>query len=191
MAVVQTALRETLPSGDVLELACGTGLWTRQLAEHHSRIVAVDTSPEAIAINRTRVHSGAVEYAVADVFSWVPPAASFDAVFFGFWLSHVPPERFDAFWANVRSALKPAGVAFFVDSLLQQASTARDHEPLDETGVVRRRLNDGREFEIVKVFFEPAKLQHRLSERGWRGWVRSSGKFFLYGAVTPVDGLNG
>lgn len=185
IAVIRAALGEALPSGHVLELACGTGLWTQLLAERHSRIVAVDASPEVMAINRARVRSGAVEYVLADLFSWVPPAATFDAVFFGFWLSHVPAERFDAFWAAVRAALKPEGVVFFVDSLLDQTSTARDHEQLNQSGVVRRRLNDGREFEIVKVFYEPAALEQGLFDRGWRGWVRSSGKFFVYGSVAP------
>jgi demethylmenaquinone methyltransferase/2-methoxy-6-polyprenyl-1,4-benzoquinol methylase len=181
---VRSALFDELPRGEVLELACGTGLWTGELAKHHSRVVAVDASPEGIAISRSRVQSPAVTYIVADLFNWTPPAAAFDAVFFGFWLSHVPPSRFDTFWTSVRTALKPTGRAFFVDSLLEPTSTARDHAPLGESGVVRRRLNDGREFEIVKVFYEPAALEHRLSEQGWRGWVRSTGKFFLYGSVS-------
>jgi len=186
-ALVEAELRKALESGEVLELACGTGLWTRHLVEQHSRVVAVDASPEAIAINRSRVHSDVVEYVVADLFTW-EPAAQFDAVFFGFWLSHVPPKQFDAFWAKVKASLKPNGRVFFVDSLLEQASTARDHARLDDSGVVRRRLNDGREFRIVKMFYEPALLERRLSDRGWSGWVRSSGKFFLYGTVRSAAG---
>src|SRR5262245_14925099 len=96
-AIVEEALRNTLPQGDVLELACGTGLWTRHLVQNNSRVLGVDASPEAIAINRDRVRSGSVEYEIADLFSWTPPAHRFDAVFFGFWLSHVPSELFDAF----------------------------------------------------------------------------------------------
>ena len=185
LAVVEGALRDELPAGSVLELACGTGLWTRHLAERHSRVVAVDASPEVVAINRERLKSDRVTYVVGDLFSWVPPRGQFDAVFFGFWLSHVPVAQFDAFWMTVRAALKPEGRAFFVDSLLEPESTARDHGPLDESGVVRRRLNDGREFNVVKVFYEPEELQRRLAERGWTGWVRSTGRFFLYGSVRP------
>jgi ubiquinone/menaquinone biosynthesis C-methylase UbiE len=188
VAAVEAALHDALRSGEVLELACGTGLWTRHLVEQHSRVVAIDASPEAIAINRERLQSDVVEYVVADLFAWVPPAGRFDAVFFGFWLSHVPHGHFDAFWATVRMSLKPNGRVFFVDSLLEQTSTARDHDRLDKSGVVRRRLNDGREFSIVKVFYEPAQLERRLSDRGWEGWVRSSGQFFLYGSVTPTAG---
>ncbi len=125
VAIVEAALQKTLQSGEVLELACGTGLWTQHLVKQHSRVVAVDASPEAIAINRNRSHSGAVEYIVADLFNWTPPTGRFDAVFFGFWLSHVPPGHFDAFWETVRMSLKPNGQVFFVDSLLDQTSTAR------------------------------------------------------------------
>jgi demethylmenaquinone methyltransferase/2-methoxy-6-polyprenyl-1,4-benzoquinol methylase len=185
--VVRSALVQALPRGNVLELACGTGLWTRELSEHHSAVVAVDASPETIAINRTRVQSAAVDYIVADLFAWAPPVAAFDAVFFGFWLSHVPPGRFDAFWTSVRRALKPAGRVFFVDSQLEPTSTARDHA-VDDSGVVRRRLNDGREFDIVKVFYDPARLEQRLVEQGWQGWVRSTGKFFLYGSLWLEQG---
>jgi 2-polyprenyl-3-methyl-5-hydroxy-6-metoxy-1,4-benzoquinol methylase len=187
VALVEAELRSTLESGEVLELACGTGLWTQHLARQHSRVVAVDASPEAIAINRRRVHSEAVEYVVADLFDW-EPVDTFDAVFFGFWLSHVPQEQFDAFWAKVSASLRPHGRVFFVDSALEQTSTARDHGPLDESGMVRRRLNDGREFRIVKMFYEPRLLERRLSDRGWTGWVRSSGKFFFYGMVTSSLG---
>ena len=124
-----------------------------------------------------------VIYEVANLFDWVPAPHGFDAVFFGFWLSHVPPTRFDAFWGMVRAALKPQGVVFFVDSLFEQASTADNHDAIDQSGLVRRKLNDGREFSVVKIFYEPSDLERRLHDLGWHGQVRSSGRFFLYGSL--------
>ena len=185
VALVEAALQEELQSGEVLELACGTGLWTQHLVRQHSRVVAVDGSREAIAINRRRVQSDVVEYVLADLFTW-QPEARFDAVFVGFWLSHVPRNEFDRFWATVAASLKPKGQVFFIDSLFEQASTARDHELLDQSGLIQRRLNDGREYRIVKVFYEPASLERRLSSLGWKGWIRSSGQFFLYGSLTSM-----
>jgi demethylmenaquinone methyltransferase/2-methoxy-6-polyprenyl-1,4-benzoquinol methylase len=184
VAIVEAALEATRPQGNILELACGTGLWTRRLAGEGRRIVAVDAAPEAIALNRERLASHCVEYVEADLFSWVPPAGAFDMVFFAFWLSHVPPAKFDGFWGMVRRALKADGVAFFVDSLLDQASTAVDHDALDASGVVHRRLNDGRTFRVVKQFYEPATLERALAERGWTGSLRTTGRFFLYGSMT-------
>jgi SAM-dependent methyltransferase len=189
LALVETALGEEVRDADVLELACGTGLWTRHLAPRNTRVVAVDASPEVLAINRERVRSANVEYVEADIFSWKPPRR-FDVVFFSFWLSHVPPERFDAFWDSVSAALEPGGRAFFVDSMLEQSATAQGDGLLDESGVVRRRLNDGREFDIVKVFYEPAALERRLIDRGWSGSVRTTGGFFLYGSMLAKNGGN-
>lgn len=50
----------------------------------------------------------------ADLFAWEPDRR-YDVVFFGFWLSHVPPARFGSFWALVADCLKPQGRVFFAD----------------------------------------------------------------------------
>jgi demethylmenaquinone methyltransferase/2-methoxy-6-polyprenyl-1,4-benzoquinol methylase len=185
VAIIETALAHEHPHGAVLELACGTGIWTQRLIQTAKRVTAVDASPEVIALNRERLKSDRVDYLVADLFSWTPPT-TYDFIFFSFWLSHVPRERLDAFWGLVRQALRPGGKAFFVDSLFTPESTAKDHAPLTDSGVVRRKLNDGREFDIVKVFHDPAQLEIELQSAGWQGYVRSTGKFFLYGCVSPV-----
>ena len=182
---MRRALSHAITDSDVLELACGTGLWTEQLARENRHVFAVDSSPEAIAINQNRLRAANVRYEVADLFSWTPTTL-FDAVFFAFWLSHVPASHFERFWSMALSALKPGGRVFFVDSLLEPTSTAEDHPLIDNSGVVRRKLNDGREFDIVKVFYEPAQLERRLAELGWTGWVRSSRRFFLYGLISTV-----
>jgi len=185
VALIERELHHLVRGKDVLELAAGTGLWTERLANSAKRVVAVDGSPEVIGINKNRLHSFDVEYQIADIFTW-QPRRTFDVVFFSFWLSHVPAQRFEAFWDTVRLALNRKGNAFFIDSLLEQTSTARDHAPLDRSGTVRRKLNDGREFQIVKVFYEPENLERRLRELGWIGRVRASGKFFVYGSLRPT-----
>ena len=185
VAAVEAGLREAGPRGEALELACGTGLWTRHLVSHAAHVTAVDGSPEVIALNRERLGSDRVDYVIADIFAWHPERA-FDFVLFAFWLSHVPPSRFEAFWTLVHSALRPGGRVFFVDSLAEQGATARDQEPLDDSGVARRRLNDGREFDIVKMYYEPASLERRLQNLGWTGRVRASGQHFLYGTVVQM-----
>jgi demethylmenaquinone methyltransferase/2-methoxy-6-polyprenyl-1,4-benzoquinol methylase len=44
-----------------------------------------------------------------------------------------------------------------------------------------RRLNDGREFRIVKVFYDPVELEACLAGMGWRISVRTTEKHLLYG----------
>ena len=44
------ALDAFRPTGRVLELACGPGVWTGHLLRHASEVTAVDTSPEMLRI---------------------------------------------------------------------------------------------------------------------------------------------
>lgn len=178
---VENVLWGTVRSGDVLELACGTGLWTQHLATFATQLTAVDTSPEAIFLNQQRVGSESVRYIVADVFNWTPDR-QFDSIFFGFWLSHVPIDKFAPFWQMVERALKPDGQVFFVDNLSTQDSTARNHAALNQRGYSERKLNDGRTYNVVKIFYEPHQLQTSLQNLGWLGYVRRTEKFFLYGS---------
>ena len=97
---LSAALDAFRPVGTVLELACGQGLWTGQLLRHADEVTAVDASPEMLAIASNRVDSDRVRFLRADIFDWEPDR-QYDAVFFGFWLSHVPLERFDSFWTLI------------------------------------------------------------------------------------------
>ncbi len=182
-AALEAALERFAPNGDVLELACGTGLWTRALAPRARRLTAVDAAPEMIAQARKRVGDSHVEYLQADLFEWRPEARTYDVCFFAFWLSHVPETRFAAFWELVASALRPGARVFFIDSARSERSTAADHRlPAVEEETMLRRLDDGREFQIVKRFFEPHELESRLARLGWRIRVDRTGEFFVYGA---------
>ena len=81
-------------------------------------------------------------------------------------------------------SLKPAGQVFFIDGLFHPDTSAAYQGTVDPDGTLSdRKLADGREFTIVKVFYEPTALEQRLRELGWQGTVRSTGKFFLYGNV--------
>jgi len=114
VAEVEAALDQFAPRGDVVELAAGTGNWTRQLVRYADRVTAVDAVPAVLELNRAKVRT-CVDYVVADVFTWEPPRA-FDVCFFSFWLSHVPSERVESFWELVARALKPNGRVFLVDN---------------------------------------------------------------------------
>jgi SAM-dependent methyltransferase len=186
-AMVRTALERFHPAGDVLELACGTGLWTEQLLGTAGRITAVDAAPEALELNRQRLHSPKVEFVQVDLFSW-RSKKRFDVVFFGFWLSHIPPQRFESFWRLVADALQPGGRMFFVDSRFDPASAARDHTLVDPMqGEAFRRLNDGREFRVVKIFYQRGELQERLLRLGWNTTVSETPHYFIYGEGTFVN----
>ncbi len=181
LETVYAALDALQPSGDVLELAPGTGIWTERLLPYASTITAIDASEEMIAINRMRVRDDRVRYVVDDLFAWQPDT-TYDAVVFCFWISHVPLERLDDFLATVARALKPGGKVFFLDGRREPTSTASDHI-LPEQGeqVMTRKLNDGRAFQIVKNFYDPATLSAQCGRAGLDVTVQETPTYFMYG----------
>ena len=173
VAEAEAALDDFAPAGSVLELAAGTGIWTRRLVRLADRVVAVDANAETLALNTSDA-----ELVRADVFEW-EPAERFDLVFFSFWLSHVPEELFDEFWSLVRAALAPGGRVFLVDSGAGDAAhTGTDQAGGEET----RSLADGRRFRIVKRRWRPDELAERVRPLGFGLALRDTANGqFLYG----------
>ena len=171
-------------TGDVLELAAGTGIWTERLIRTAFTITAVDASLETIEINRAKVDSAKVSYVQADLFSWRPERV-YDAVCFGFWISHVPLERLDDFLSSVVAMLRPGGKVFFIDGRrMPGGSFAHDQPPAQNSQLTTRILNDGRTFEIVKNYYDPIDLAARCTRAGFDITVRETATYFLYGYGT-------
>jgi demethylmenaquinone methyltransferase/2-methoxy-6-polyprenyl-1,4-benzoquinol methylase len=181
------ALTEFAPRGDVLELAVGTGIWTKHLAASAERCTVLDSSEKTLETLKPRLalFGSRVQYIHADIFRWVP-RTRYDVVFFGYWLSHVPPKFFDRFWDLVRSALKENGRVFFVDSLTVNSPLVHYGSVDPATSVQVRKMQDGRELRVYKVFYEPDRLRSSLQDLGWDATVRTTAKHFLYGMASPL-----
>ena len=174
LAVVEARLHQLAPIGDVLEIAPGTGAWTKRLATLADTVTAVDAAPEMLDILRHRVPAPNVNTITADVLGWTPDRR-YDLVFFSFWLSHVPADRFDEFWRIVRAGLKPDGRVFFIDETKWDGAEAHERQTGDDRGTTVRTLEDGRTFRMVKVYHRAEGLQRRLRSLGWSASVRAAG----------------
>jgi trans-aconitate methyltransferase len=184
---LERALEAFRPTGRVLELACGTGQWTAVLARYATELTALDSAPEMLALAAARVPDRRVEFVRADIFAWQPPRR-YDAVFFSAWLSHVPPERFERFWALVGDCLEPGGRVFVIDEL---PAVAAHEQVLADAAVptVSRVLRSGRRYHAVKVFHEPTALRDRLAGLGWTIEVHPVGwRFFWAAGGRRTDG---
>jgi demethylmenaquinone methyltransferase/2-methoxy-6-polyprenyl-1,4-benzoquinol methylase len=178
---MRAALRSLEPHGRILELAAGTGQWTGMLAEAASELKATDASPEMLRINATRTANPRVVYEIADIFS-LQPDGSWDVVFFGFWLSHVPPGSFEAFWDLVAGLLAPGGRAMFVD---EGRHRHWKEDWLNRSrGLVRRRLRSGETYRAVKILWDGDDLAARLSNLGWDARIETVGPFY-WGVTEP------
>ena len=101
------------PPGDVLELACGTGLVTRRLRERldpGARLVATDLSDAMLQYARGKVQ-GAIEWRKADAAALPFEDGSFAAVVCAFGVMFVPDKK--ALFAGMRRVLPQGGVLLF------------------------------------------------------------------------------
>jgi 2-polyprenyl-3-methyl-5-hydroxy-6-metoxy-1,4-benzoquinol methylase len=174
---------EMSPAGSVLEIACGTGLWTEALAPFATTLTAIDAAAEAVAIARDRVTAGNVTFEVADVFTWSTPER-FDVVFFSAWLSHVPHSRFAQFWDLLRGLLADGGRVLFLDEHVDER--AKESYLPGEDEMVERRLEDGSAYRIVKNFIDPEPMTMRLRELGWDCTIRRDGLDWVCGEARPA-----
>ncbi len=176
---------DALPiGGEVVELAAGTGWWSPLLASKGKlSIYDASEAPLDRARDRLVAHGLRAHIHVRD--AWAEPDRQVDALFCGFWLSHVPRARLGEFLALVRRWLKPGGLFAFIDSRPDPQSGAVDQPISPEPEVSGRRLADGREFRVVKVFYEPSELEAELGRAGFASAeVRTTTRFFLLGRAT-------
>ena len=182
---VAGALRSLAEGRDVLELACGTGYWSKILVETAASLTAVDAAEEMLEIHSEQVPDPRVRRIRADVLNLVPDRR-YGVAFFGFWLSHVPDSALPGFLDVVDRALEPGGTVAFVDT---SAGERSHEEPVEgmPAPAVRRRLRDGREFRIVKVFRSPEMLAAALAACGFDSQVEPIGDRFLFGKAKRAD----
>lgn len=168
--------------GEIVELAAGTGWWSPLLASR-GELSLYDASPAALDRARERLVAHGLRAHLHLRDAWADPDREVDGVFMGFWLSHVQRDRLAEFLGLCRRWLKPGGRIAFIDSLDDPASRAADHAPPADDRAVRR-LDDGREFTIVKVFYDPDELRQALSGAGFDAAdITTTGRFFILGTA--------
>ena len=98
---------------NALEIGCGTGAFSRRLAERAERVVALDLSPAMIRVAQSgSTHFPNIRFEVADAMSWNCPAAHFDCISSIATLHHLQQREL---LLKLRKALKPGGVLIVLD----------------------------------------------------------------------------
>ena len=147
----------------VLEVACGTGHWTRWIAPAASRVLALDAAVQTLAVARTRVDPAKVELVHGDAYALPPAARGFEAGFAGFWISHVPRSRVREFLHGFHAALVPGAKVVLLDNRFVEGSSTPISE-LDAQGNTYqvRTLDDGSTHRVMKNFPSQEALRHAV-----------------------------
>src|SRR6185295_869014 len=163
---IEAWIAATLRDERVLEVACGTGYWTRFIAPVARSVLAIDAAQETLGIARARVDASSVEFEIGDAYALPRRRGAFSAAFAGFWFSHVPRGRQAEFLRGLNAALQPGARVVLLDNLYVPGSSTPIAER-DEAGDTyqSRRLDDGSTHRVLKNFPSPAEL-HALAAAG-------------------------
>lgn len=178
-----TTILDGLPfDGTIVEFAGGTGIWTSYLARRATRLLVLDGSVPMLRTNQERLATerllARVRYEQADLFAW-KASVPHDAAFAGFWVSHIPADRLDDFFARAAAAVRPGGIFVILEGqpTRLRSSTVGTSKP--EPDVEQRTLNDGSTWRIVKREMHPEELGPAMERAGFTATSRTTGSQFL------------
>lgn len=98
---------------NALEIGCGLGDFSRQLAGRAKRVLAIDLSPNMIRLATERSAQFAnIEFQVAEVMAYDFPAAFFDCIVSVATVHHLPTEKIIA---KMKNALRDNGTLIILD----------------------------------------------------------------------------
>jgi 2-polyprenyl-3-methyl-5-hydroxy-6-metoxy-1,4-benzoquinol methylase len=167
-------LSSHLKSGmTVLELGCGTGSFTQELARSGADVIAIDVSQELLEIAKVNSSAPNVRYEIQNAYDLRYPDAIFDSVVGSSVLHHLEIE--DAL-CQVHRVLKPGGAIYFTEpNMLNPQIAIQKNIPW-----IKKRLGDSPD----ETAFFRWPLRRLLEKTGYRN-VRIDPFDFLH-PKTPV-----
>ncbi|WP_338758499.1 class I SAM-dependent methyltransferase [Massilia sp. METH4] len=164
LAALRGKLPELLRGHKVLEIACGTGYWTRLIGATAASVHATDINEATLALARDRQSGGNVTFAQADAFDLPAAPGQYTAVFAGFWWSHVKREEQDRFLAQLRAKLgKDVLLVLLDNTYVDGSSTVIARTDQEGNTYQIRTLGSGERMEIVKNFPTDSYLRKKLA----------------------------
>jgi demethylmenaquinone methyltransferase/2-methoxy-6-polyprenyl-1,4-benzoquinol methylase len=166
---IERWLPSVLAGRSVLEIACGTGYWTRIFAPYCARVVAIDSALETIRVARSHATFGSVEFVVGDAYDLPVQPRPLGAGFAGFWWSHIPHARVGEFIRGFHAALEPGAPVVLLDNLFVPGSSTpiAEQDPEGNTFQIRP-LTDGTSHRVLKNFPTKRELLAALSPQATR-----------------------
>jgi SAM-dependent methyltransferase len=160
-------LQQLVQDRAVLDLACGTGYWLEKMAHTAKRIAAVDVSSEMIQQARQKEFACPVDFVRADMYELPFATGIFDCITLGFWFSHHPRQHYDRLFDLLTIYLNERGLIWMIDNNPPAEGLSQNSVGTDEYGnnLIKRKLDSGREYTIIKNYFDASQLESVFGNR--------------------------
>ncbi len=187
LAAMYAASRTALDGRRVLDLACGTGFWTKVVSERAKAMIGLDINPGTLAQAKRKHFSCPVWLIRGDFFHLPFRPRVCDSLLATYVISHVKREDLHRLRDDVLRLIKPGSPAFFCDN--NPATEMQPEIIWDDNRVnsyKRRRLENGETYLILKNYFERDELAELFASWGdiqrlnyntyyWSATVRTKG----------------
>ena len=173
------------PGMTVLELGCGTGSFTRELARSGAEVVAIDVSPELLEIAKATCSAPNVQYQIQNACALSYPEGAFDSIVGSSVLHHL---EIEAAVRDMYRVLKPGGSIYFTEpNMLNPQIAIQKNIPWikrklgdspDETAFFRwplRRLLERTGYREVRI--DPFDFLHPKTPAALIDRVKAFGRF--------------
>jgi SAM-dependent methyltransferase len=145
------------PGMTVLELGCGTGYFTQELARSGADVIAIDVSPELLEIARSNCSAPNVQYQIQNASALSYSDAVFDSVVGSSILHHLEIEEA---LREIYRVLKPGGTIYFTEpNMLNPQIAIQKNVPS-----IKRRLGDSPD----ETAFFRWPLRRLMEQTGYR-----------------------
>jgi ubiquinone/menaquinone biosynthesis C-methylase UbiE len=152
-------LRREMRDRTVLEIACGPGFWTRQIAQSARHIIASDANESTLSIAHTKeIDPARVTFLGADAYDLSSIDGAFDGAFAVDFLAHVPASRIPGFLDGLHGRLAPGARVAFCDQTPGPSSITGVYD-VGGNHLQERALPDGSRYRVIKHFFTDAEFR--------------------------------
>jgi ubiquinone/menaquinone biosynthesis C-methylase UbiE len=170
---------ERFGAGKIIDIACGTGFWLPYYAHKCCDITLFDQSKRMLAECRKKVEMLNIQnkcmLLCGDFLTHQFANDDYDRAIIGFFISHLTEEEEKKFFCVLKKILKPKGRFLFFDSTWnEERAKTREKE-----GKHRRSLNDGREYDIYKRYFEVSDIKPLAEKHGLVLTIEHVGRVFI------------
>lgn len=159
--ILAESITQTFRGKFVLELACGTGFWTKHLIKSAKKVLATDYSLNMLEIASSRLskNSGII---LLQTDAYHPPTSipKFNGAMANFWFSHILKSQVSKFLNTLHSKLSKKSVVLFADAIYIQGLGGELLIKDKYNNTYKRRiLKSGEQFDILKNYYSKEDLR--------------------------------
>lgn len=172
LATLATAVSAYFADSQLIEMACGTGWWTRHAAVRARRVVGVDINEEVLAIALAKHYPGDnTRFVCADFNRVIDVHETFDAALVAHWWSHIDRREQRRFFAALHGYVQPGARVMLLDNrFVLGSSTPIARTDAHGNSYQVRRLDSGVTYEVMKNFPTTTEFEELLT--GWASDLR-------------------